>query len=81
MTTVPVQDLKQHLAEYLGRVEQGERIVVTRRSRPVAELRPLGESGLNVGSRCGTGRIETVGFRLPPGTFAAVLAEDRSDNR
>jgi prevent-host-death family protein len=36
-----VHDAKTHLSRYLARVEQGETVVLCRRNRPVAELRPL----------------------------------------
>ena len=37
---VSVRRLKDHLSEYLRRAERGERLVVTDRKRPVAELGP-----------------------------------------
>lgn len=40
MTQIGVFDAKTHLPRLLKRVEQGERFVVTRHSRPVAELIP-----------------------------------------
>ena len=43
MEHVSVRDLRQHLSRYLRRVEQGERLVVTERRRPVAVLGPLPE--------------------------------------
>jgi prevent-host-death family protein len=43
MEHVSVRDLRQHLSRYLRRVEQGERLVVTERRRPVAMLGPLPE--------------------------------------
>ncbi len=43
MEHVSVRDLRQHLSRYLRRVEQGERLVVTERRRPVAMLAPLPE--------------------------------------
>ena len=39
-----MRDLKDHLSEYLRRVEKGERLVVTDRKRPVAELGPAKRS-------------------------------------
>lgn len=36
-----VADLKARLSEYLERVERGERIVVCRHNKPVAELGPV----------------------------------------
>jgi antitoxin (DNA-binding transcriptional repressor) of toxin-antitoxin stability system len=38
VTTVGVRDLKNRLSEFLRRVADGERIVVTDRGRPVAVL-------------------------------------------
>ena len=40
-TTVGVAELRQNLSQYLQRVANGERLVVTDRNRPVAELGPL----------------------------------------
>lgn len=41
VTRVSVRDLRNHTAEVLGRVEGGERILITVDRRPVAELVPL----------------------------------------
>jgi len=43
MIQVNVFEIKARLSEYLDRVARGERIIVCRHNRPVAELRPLGE--------------------------------------
>ena len=40
MTEIGVFDAKTHLPRLLKRVEQGERFVITRHSRPIAELIP-----------------------------------------
>ncbi|MFV2063616.1 MAG: type II toxin-antitoxin system Phd/YefM family antitoxin [Chloroflexota bacterium] len=42
---VGVAELRQNLSRYLRRVEKGERLVVTDRNRPVAELGPPPGSG------------------------------------
>ena len=44
MTRVGVRALKDHLSEYLKRVRQGERIVVTDRGEPLAALTPIEET-------------------------------------
>ena len=44
---VSVWELKNHLSEYLRRVQRGERLVVTDRSRPVAELSPIAPSRMS----------------------------------
>jgi len=41
MQSVTVRDLRNKGGEVLDRVERGERIIVTRDGRAVAELRPL----------------------------------------
>jgi prevent-host-death family protein len=44
MTRVGVRALKDHLSEYLRRVGEGERIVVTDRGQPLAALTPIEET-------------------------------------
>lgn len=46
--TVSVRELKNRLSEYLRRVKAGERVVVTDRGKPVAELAPLATRRLPV---------------------------------
>jgi antitoxin (DNA-binding transcriptional repressor) of toxin-antitoxin stability system len=41
MSTVTVQDLQRDPTGLLNRVEAGERLLVVRDDRPVAELRPV----------------------------------------
>jgi prevent-host-death family protein len=41
MKTVGAYEMKTHLSRLLEEVEKGERIVITRHGRPVAELVPL----------------------------------------
>lgn len=45
MNTVGVAELRQNLSQFLRRVERGERLVVTDRNRPVAELGPPPSTG------------------------------------
>ena len=41
MIKVNVFEAKAGLSHYLDRVERGERVVICRRNRPIAELRPI----------------------------------------
>ena len=41
MTTIGAFEAKVHFSELLDRVEKGERIVITRRGMPVAQLVPV----------------------------------------
>jgi prevent-host-death family protein len=40
MTAIGVYDAKTHLAKLLDRVSRGERFIITKHGRPVAELVP-----------------------------------------
>jgi len=41
MIKLNVHEAKTHLSRYLGRLEQGETILLCRRNVPIAEIRPL----------------------------------------
>jgi prevent-host-death family protein len=49
--TVAVRDLKNQLSAYLRRARAGERILVTDRGRPIAELGPLGRRRMRARDR------------------------------
>jgi prevent-host-death family protein len=54
---VGVAQLRQNLSRYLRRVEQGERLVVTDRNRPVAELGPPASTGAALDRLIAEGRV------------------------
>jgi prevent-host-death family protein len=56
-TVVGVAELRQNLSRYLRRVEQGERLVVTDRNRPVAELGPPPSTGRALDRLIAEGRV------------------------
>jgi prevent-host-death family protein len=41
MKKVNINEAKTHLSHYLDQVEKGERIILCRRNRPVAEVRSI----------------------------------------
>ena len=43
MITVNIAEAKARLAEYLKAVEDGETVILARRNRPIAELRPVAQ--------------------------------------
>jgi len=45
MAEVTIRELRNHGGDVIERVAAGERLVVTRGGRPMAELRPLRPSG------------------------------------
>jgi len=55
--TVGVAELRQNLSRYLRRVEDGERLLVTDRNRPVAELGPAPSTGAALDRLIAAGRV------------------------
>lgn len=58
MKTVGVAELRQNLSRYLRRVEAGERLTVTDRNRPVAELGPPPATGSGLDRLIAEGKLE-----------------------
>lgn len=74
MFKVNVFEVKAKLSEYLDRAAHGERIVICRHNKPVAELRPVGEVRTEprpVGSLPGRPR-----FEVPQSFFMAMPADE-----
>lgn len=57
MTTVGVAELRQNLSKYLRLVDRGERLVVTERNKPVAELGPPPSTGQALDRLIAEGRL------------------------
>jgi prevent-host-death family protein len=55
--TVAIAELRQNLSLYLRRVENGERLLVTDRNRPVAELGPPPSVGAALDRLIAEGRV------------------------
>ncbi len=90
MEHVSVRELRQHLSRYLRRVEQGERIVVTERRRPVAMLGPLPENADILDLMIATGEATApIGDLLdlplpppsPPGPSTAQILDELREER
>jgi prevent-host-death family protein len=54
---VGIAELRQNLSVYLQRVSRGERLVVTDRNRPVAELGPAPTTGPDLDRLIAAGRV------------------------
>lgn len=69
MAKVTIRELRNHGGDVVDRVAAGERVVVTRSGRPVAELRPVREGQLTAAALLHRWR------HLPP-LDATALRED-----
>ncbi len=45
-TTLNIHEAKTHLSEHLAKLKAGDRIVLCRRNRPIAEILPIAEPDL-----------------------------------
>ncbi len=64
---VAVGALRQNLSRYLRRVDNGERLLITDRNRPIAELGPPSSSGAALDRLIAEGRVSRPMRRgLPP---------------
>jgi prevent-host-death family protein len=64
---VGVAELRQNLSKYLRRVAAGERLVVTDRNKPVAELGPPPRTGSRVDELIAEGKVKPPRRRRLPG--------------
>ncbi|MEX2647583.1 MAG: type II toxin-antitoxin system prevent-host-death family antitoxin [Alphaproteobacteria bacterium] len=80
MTRVGVLDAKNRLSALLDEVEQGERIVITRRGAPVARLVPFRIDRSSVRARTAADRIlrRSRTMRLDGLRIADLIDEGRS---
>jgi prevent-host-death family protein len=85
---VGVAELRQNLSVYLRRVERGERLIVTDRNRPVAELGPAPGTGAALDRLIAEGRVsrpvrrglpEPLQLNGDPHALSRALDEVRGD--
>jgi len=88
MTTVGVAELRQNLSKYLRLVARGERLVVTERNKPVAELGPPPSTGEALDRLIAEGRLarpqrrglpEPLQLAGDPEALSRALDEIRGD--
>jgi prevent-host-death family protein len=63
--TVGIAELRQNLSKYLRKVAEGERLVVTDRNRPVAELGPPPTTGSRLDQLIAEGKVKPPKRRGP----------------
>ena len=66
MLTVGVRELRNHLSDYLQRVREGERVVVTDRGEPVVELSPRAAGRPRSGPRGSSAKGPHAGMDASP---------------
>jgi prevent-host-death family protein len=77
--SVGIKELKAHLSEFVGRVRQGDRILVTDRGEPVAELIPLSSERQTLAQLAAAGRLHWSGGKPKGLRGIAVQGEPVAD--
>lgn len=79
MITINVHEAKTHLSHYLDEVEKGERVLVCKRNRPIAEIRHIMPKAMEkrpIGLAKGTFTVPDSFFdELPTETIALFSGE------
>jgi prevent-host-death family protein len=65
--SVGVAELRQNLSKYLKRVAEGERLVVTDRNKPVAQLMPPPTTSSRIDELIAEGKVRPPRRPLKPG--------------
>lgn len=85
MASYGVAEAKNHFTYLLDRVEKGERVVITRHGRPVAEIRPFAPERplpTEAERRAAFERLRRMGETLSPATEPSVeLLRDMYDDK
>ncbi len=74
MLQLNINEVKTHLSSTLARVQQGETVVICKRNRPIAEIRPIDQK-LNKERPVGLARKKYPDFKLPE-TINEPLPDD-----
>lgn len=81
MKKVPMNDLKQDLASYVGEAAEGIEILITRHNKPVARLCRPGMEHLHQGARFGHANLKPAVQGKTGGRFLEILHDDRHSGR
>ncbi len=75
MSTITITDLRKHIADVVTRVEQGERILILRRGKPVAEMAPLSQPS----SDLPTWKQPFTPLAIPGVSLSEVILKERAE--
>ena len=80
MIKLNIHEAKTHLSHYLDEVQKGEKILLCKRNRPVAEIRPIpshSEGRRPIGLAKGIFQVPVTFFEeLPEATLALFTGEN-----
>lgn len=79
MKQVSLQELKTQLSKLVEEAAAGERILITRYKRPIAELGAPSTTGLRVGENYGRGLPGPLFRNATRGRYLELLEEDRRE--
>ena len=81
VTTLNMHEAKTHLSKHIAKLKAGDRIILCRRNRPVAEILPIAEPAAEprpVGLGKGLAEVPESFFDPLPDDILALFNGDRS---
>ena len=75
MLQLNINEVKTHLSATLSKVEQGETVIICKRNKPIAQLKPIPQNSPIRQRRAGYGRKKYPDFKLPE-NFNDPLPDD-----
>ncbi|WP_327115723.1 type II toxin-antitoxin system Phd/YefM family antitoxin [Nocardia sp. NBC_01730] len=76
MTAVNIHEAKTHLSRLLERVEKGERIVISKAGKPIADLVPHQAAPVTIGGLKGQLRYDDNAFDVDPDMQRMFYGDD-----
>lgn len=73
--TVNIHEAKTHLSRLLEQVEAGERVIIARAGKPIAELGPIRKTDLVFGSMKGEFEFDDDEFMAADADVAAMFED------
>ena len=65
MLQLNINEVKTHLSATLARVGKGETVIICKRNKPIAQLKPMPQNCHTRQRRAGYGRKKYPDFKLP----------------
>ena len=75
-TTVNIHEAKTHLSRLLEQVQAGERVIIAKAGKPIAELGPIRKADIVFGSLKGEIQYDFDAFLAPDPEILAMFDED-----
>lgn len=77
MIKISMREFTHHISEYMERIYKGEKFVITKRARPIADITPHNQRRMKPGWSMEMPKLKIKGFSMSE-TFIKYREEERS---